>query len=574
VSNESAFTLGGDRVLWLEQFALELLQEGKGIDAVRRTLLEANALQCAPPLSDGEVAAIVQQCAHRLAVEDDRPEPPPLTTEVPSVVSVVDDEGDFNPSVVSVVGQNREKAPSVVGRKGATATTGAAETHEQEWPTLGEGAFIGPTGEVVRLIQPHTEADPVAILVQLLVAVGNMVGRRLWFTVEGTRHHMNLFAVLIGVSGKGRKGTSWGRTRQMIPDQAWLEHCVSGGLSSGEGLTFRVRDPVDHHNRKGEVETDPGVTDKRLFLLEAEFTSVLQVMGREGNTLSPTLRSAWDDGNLGSLTKNALVKATAAHISIVGHTTAPELLRSLNATEQTNGFGNRFLWLLVKRGNVLPFGGGDLDELALGHLRKQIGDAVNAAQGRLELNAEARELWAEVYPSLSEGRPGLAGGLTARAEAQALRLASIYALLERQREIGRLHLEAALTVVRYVSESVNYVFGKTIGDPTADEILRALRNSSGGITRTEIRDLFGRNRSGNEIARALGVLLEYGLAKSTQEQTKGRASERWTAVGEKRNRSITTYDQSPLSTTEAPSVVSVVPKNGVHRDANGLLVRQ
>src|SRR6266545_6236722 len=48
-------------------------------------------------------------------------------------------------------------------------------------------------GEIVNRIAPHTEADPVAILSQLLVAFGAAVGRGAWFEVEATRHHANEF---------------------------------------------------------------------------------------------------------------------------------------------------------------------------------------------------------------------------------------------------------------------------------------------------------------------------------------------------------------------------------------------
>ena len=53
--------------------------------------------------------------------------------------------------------------------------------------------------------------------------------------------------------------------------------------------------------------------------------------------------------------------------------------------------------------------------------------------GRLtksERTEAARQLWAEIYPELSEGKSGLVGALTARSEAQVLRLSCIYALLE------------------------------------------------------------------------------------------------------------------------------------------------
>ena len=43
--------------------------------------------------------------------------------------------------------------------------------------------------------------------------------------------------------------------------------CVKTGPSSGEGLISEVRDPVED----GAKVIDPGVEDKRLLVLEAEF---------------------------------------------------------------------------------------------------------------------------------------------------------------------------------------------------------------------------------------------------------------------------------------------------------------
>ncbi|MGI8414434.1 MAG: hypothetical protein ACR2QA_18485, partial [Solirubrobacteraceae bacterium] len=58
------------------------------------------------------------------------------------------------------------------------------------WPASPERTVYHELlGEIVNTIAPHTEADPVAILTQLLVAFGAAVGRGAYFTVEATRHH-------------------------------------------------------------------------------------------------------------------------------------------------------------------------------------------------------------------------------------------------------------------------------------------------------------------------------------------------------------------------------------------------
>ncbi len=282
------------------------------------------------------------------------------------------------------------------------------------------------------------------------------------------------------------------------------------------------------------VLVDEGVSDKRLLCYESEFASVLKAADRQGCILSAQLRQAWDGVDLGTLTKNSPARATAPHVSIIGHVTEEELRRYLSATEQANGFGNRFLWLLVQRSKLLPEGG-TLKPDALASLRQAFADAVGYAKtvGEMGFTAAGRQLWHKVYGELSEGKPGLAGVLTARAEAQVRRLACVYALLDTTHDVGEPHLHTALGLWRYCAETVRYVFGETLGDDTADTILAALRvNNKGGLTRDEIRSaIFQRHKTSTEIGRALVLLLKNKLAYPKAEKTSGRPAERWFAVG-------------------------------------------
>jgi hypothetical protein len=226
----------------------------------------------------------------------------------------------------------------------------------------------------------------------------------------------------------------------------------------------------------------------------------------------------------------------APHVSFFGHITADELRERLDRISMLNGYANRFLWFLVRRGNVLPFGGA-LTADVIGALGQQVATAVNAARSvsQVSMTEAAREDWEKVYPALSEGRPGLLGGILARAEPQVVRLALLYALLDGRPEIDIEHLRAALAVWEYAEASARYIWGDTLGDPVADEILRSLRQAGDdGMSRTDIRDLFGRHRGGDQIGRALGVLAERGLARRVKRDgTGGRPSEIWYATGKR-----------------------------------------
>lgn len=450
---------------------------------------------------------------------------------------------------------------SISGREKAKRET-YSDPDSLSWPArLAPEALYGLAGDVVRRIAPHSEADEAALLIQFLVAFGNSIGRGPHFVVEADRHGMNLFVLLVGMTSKGRKGTSWGQIARLfsLADPRWLKDQVTTGLSSGEGLIWSVRDPVERLGKGGRVgekvgETileDPGIQDKRLLVIESEFASTMKVLGREGNTLSATLRQSWDSGTLRVMNKNSPVRATDAHISIVGHITRDELLRHLTQTDVANGFLNRFLLVCVRRSKFLPEGG-SLGEEELGTMADILKEALAIAGsvGLMGRDTEARELWYQIYPSLSEGKPGLLGAATSRAEPQVMRLACLYALLDGTHLVRVEHLRAAIALWRYVEESSRFTLGDTLGDPIADALLREIRANPEGMTRTEIRDNFSGHR-GPEVARALASLSAQGLIHQEKEGgTRGRATERWRAT------------EATKATGRPPSVASVADAEG------------
>ena len=310
---------------------------------------------------------------------------------------------------------------------------------------------------------------------------------------------------------------------------------MKSGLSSGEGFINEVRDERKEWNRKEAREeiVDPGVGDKRLMVMEPEFAGALRVMERHGNNLSPHLRKAWDGGILSTMTKHSPITATGAHISIVGHITEDELRANLTRTDMASGLANRFLFACVKRSKYLPFGG-SLDEASVDELASRVAQAIERAKniGRVIMTQQAREDWARAYEALSAEQPGLLGAITARAEAQVIRVALVYALLDCPEhgaaQISAEHLAAALGVWEYCEASAAHIFGDAIGDPIADEISAALRQAGGtGMTRTAIRDLFGRHRSTDRVGQALALLATRGRARMETRTTSGRPSEVW-----------------------------------------------
>ncbi|WP_447975378.1 DUF3987 domain-containing protein [Nitrospira sp. Kam-Ns4a] len=372
----------------------------------------------------------------------------------------------------------------------------------QRWPTLEPEARYGLTGDVLDAIEPHTEADPAALALQWLTFFGAAVGRQPHWCVEADKHYGNLYVLLVGPTSRARKGTSFGWIRRLFAaaDPEFCRHAIVGGLTSGEGL-------VAHLARAGE-SGEPPAKDYRLLIYEPEFARVLATIRRDGNTLSAILREAWDVGELQVLNKNSPLRAEQSHVSLVAHTTRDELLRLLTEIDAANGFGNRFLVAMVRRSKCLP-DGGRLEEATLAPLVGRLRTVLERARriGRLGRTEAARELWHTVYPVLTADRPGLAGAMTARAEAQVTRLSLVYALLDGADRIDVPHLRAALMGWAFCEQSIELIFGERLGDPTADAVVTHLQAAGGALSRTELSAALGRNVSAAEIERALTVLL-------------------------------------------------------------------
>jgi hypothetical protein len=421
-----------------------------------------------------------------------------------------------------------------------------AAVEEEPWPEIDAEAFHGLAGEIVDAITPLTEADPVAVLAQQLAAFGSAFGRNAYCRVGNTRHYANLYEIIAGQTAKGRKGMSYDpvEDEMRLADPTWADNCVKSGLSSGEGIIHNVHDGIwvrEKTKERGQKPTyerllkEPPIADKRLFVIEQELASALTAMRRQGNTLSAVLRLGWDGRKLQTLVKHNAETATGAHLTIVGHITVEELRTLLDHVAIAGGLANRFLIILAKRSNELPFPGWLDPQVAQGFADriKTLLTTMDWRHREVFFSPAAQALWRAEYHDLSAEKPGLFGFAVNRAEAQTLRLAMIYALLDKSYCIEPEHLRAALAFWRYCEASAKYVLGDYLGEPVADDILRALRQiAPDGMNRSEIYNILGRHKSSEAIGTALASLLMHRKARWHRERGdgRGRPTEIWFAT--------------------------------------------
>ena len=408
------------------------------------------------------------------------------------------------------VQRDKLKRPDYVDR---TVTKACAENKpvppspEASWPEpMTEAAFHGVAGDFVRLIEPETEADRVALLGNFLIAAGVLFGRKAWTIADGRRHYPIEYLLMAGSTGTGRKGTATARVTPVFEDvDSKFRDRILSGLSSGEGLIKGIS-PKDDDNAD---ET------RRFLILLPEFASLLGVMKREGNTMSAIMREAWDGGRLRVLTRKEPLDVDNVNLSLVAHITPGELLSGLTETEKVNGFANRFLITCVRRSKLLPEGGATP---STNEIVARLHRAIEAAQDRglMQRDDEARALWNAEYQNLTAERSGMKGALCSRADAHVLRLSLLYALLDGAAAIGVEHLQAALAFWSYCERCVSYLFGGITGDPTADKILGALASDS--KTLTELHRVFGNNQTSEWLLAKLADMTRAGLIKATTKQ--------------------------------------------------------
>lgn len=392
-----------------------------------------------------------------------------------------------------------------------------------EPPILGEAAYHGITGEFVRAVAPYYESNSANILIQFLAAIGVWIGPNV-NVFAGSEQPTKIFVVVVGQTGRGRKGTAYHPVRQLLKILDENLRLISG-MSTGEGVVKTVADNRRWDNETKTYEITPKV-DKRVLITEEEFSKVLTHFQRNGNILAPIICQAFDTNGLHVQTKVDEMHSDGDHIGIIGHITPEILKKNISGEEICSGLCNRFLWFVVARDKKLPrttpvpvkvyqtfayrlrtIKSGSLQNVSV------------ASSGTLTQDEEYHTLWADLYDNLSEGEPGRVGAVKARGETIIPRLALIYAILDNSKIVKKVHLEAALAIWQYNAESVQRLFSAII-DKMEGKILEKLNEAEGHrLSRTEIGIKIGTKK---EKVQAINAALENLIANEMIEMTKER----------------------------------------------------
>lgn len=379
-------------------------------------------------------------------------------------------------------------------------------------PYLHPAAWHGPAAEYVREVAPHTEADPLGVLVMLLAGLGSRLGPGAYVRIGESKHSALLWVLAVGRTATGRKGTAESVSLDRLSALSALPRRHSG-LTSGEGVVQAFCATDD--------ETQP---ETRLLITEGEWEGPLARARREGSTLSAVLRDAWDGKPLRTMNATNPREALTHHLTVVGHITPHALRTGMGDREAANGFLNRFLLLLVHRPAVVPFPS-PVSDAANALLAGMVHTITTTGTGERQLTPTARDAYAAWYRRTEGEReyaPERVANATGRASGHLLRLALLLSVLDGCDAIDAEHIHAASAVTDYSAACAWHVYGPGQAGTDA-KVLRALEAADPEpLTREGVRDALSRHVTADDLTDALTALEAASLITTTKEPTGGK----------------------------------------------------
>lgn len=475
-------------------------------------------------------------------------------------------------SVATIFHRAKEAAPDLAHHRGKGLEGPDGEHDELEdsddhllenLPTLPEAALYGVLRSIVDAATERSEATRTGVAAAVLANFAARFGGALGIDIGDDRRTLNLFMLVVGPTGVGRKGTSaalarilfdeldkrlaWGWTDPDIADVLSLHpvpplHTVTG-VSSGQGLIEAVRDD-GHYKDRGREHFVAGREDKRLLVDLSEFSSVLRMFQQEGNILSQVLRDAYDGRPLEALSRTNPLKATGAHVCVLGHITMHEFRRltteDRRSSEATNGLLNRFLICFSVRDKLEPNPQPVPDDVRA-RLVSTLQDNVQALFGTrpadhrsrrvvvMRLTEGARALWNDEYRRLAEMQfdSPIVAAVLSRRDAHVLVLSALLAALNGEHAVGVEALRAGIAWVHYMATTTTRVFvaydeRKRAEQLRADraKVLRAVHEAGGSMQLRSLQQKFSKSKFTKELQRrAIQSLLEDAPPKLRKDGT-------------------------------------------------------
>ncbi len=151
-------------------------------------------------------------------------------------------------------------------------------------------------GDLVQEAAAWTEAAQEAMLVDFLTSFGVLVGRGPHFRLGGSIQQPRLFTIIVGDTARGRKGASRDVVHTLTKEADYKTHGTDLNLAPGWTRAHYLKGLTSGEGLIAAVERNHG--DGRMLIVEGELARLITAAAREGSTLSPLIRDAYDTNSL------------------------------------------------------------------------------------------------------------------------------------------------------------------------------------------------------------------------------------------------------------------------------------
>lgn len=397
-------------------------------------------------------------------------------------------------------------------------------------------AFHGIAGQLATEVSEISGVSKEALLFQFLICFGIICEQKFYFPLGSKKISTANYLLILGSTGSSRKGTSFDNVKWFF-DKYYVDFStmkLKTGVNSGEGLINCIRDKVtikelDKNGVEKEIITDQGALSKIVLFLETEFARLLKAGRREGSTVTEIFRNAWDQMPLEINTSQRQIRASEYAISLIAHITPKEFKTLINETDSSNGYLNRFLFCLIGSASPRPFPSAfeDANFNFIQKFQEVIKYIETTEYQKVILSDDAKILYEEYYTEFHYRNEDAFSELVTRAISHLIKLALIYAILDKSNKILPIHLKAAKAIIDHSESSIKSIFEDKIFSRKEKKLLNFLKENSGESLRGLIQSkCFSNNCSKDD----LDEIKENLLSSSQIKILKTDQGELWSLV--------------------------------------------
>lgn len=351
--------------------------------------------------------------------------------------------------------------------------------------------FDNPYGRMALKLAPFTEASDAAVMVHLLAGASAMAtGRPRIITASGAMP-LGFWPVIVGLSGKGRKGTAWQLSLSVMHQAAenFFESHVQYGFETGLGVMQALSENVDPNTGKLAP----------MLIVEEEMSKFIDA-GKKDRRLGAALTKAFDGRPITYKTGKDDIRIPNPHIAFVGHV-QPKLWNATRGSKDAaGGTWNRFVLCWSERSKrVKMFETREGREDAIAECAEAF--SLSASYGRersaITVPLKVADVFEKVHRPIVEDLVNQSEEISEfaeRAMAYLLRVAALYALAERRTEVSVKNFDSALELVKYSVATLTYLLSGNrsfTGRTTFAEKVLAFVKAHGPCTYTILRNKIG-----------------------------------------------------------------------------------